>query len=162
MTRADDLERLHFEAGKRRSDRQGLTVEDEHNELFARLLAGRTIVKAERDPHSGEDWTFEENSVQLTLDDGAELTFTGMGYDASSLITTYHPAATTTCQAHITRYFDSMGDTLSYVLYCALPSNHEGEHDSHSNHAPGEEHLGRWLDTDEHANEPYDDNDCVI
>jgi hypothetical protein len=48
-------------------------------------LVGRTIVTAQRDPKSGEEWGLYEESLTLTLDDGTEWHFAGYGYDASGL-----------------------------------------------------------------------------
>ena len=49
-------------------------------------LAGRTIVKVERDPPSKEQWPLNDESLTLTLDDGSVWRFVGEGYDASSLV----------------------------------------------------------------------------
>lgn len=55
------------------------------------LVTGRTIVQIEREQHSGHEWQGGENSVTITLDDGARLHFDGWGYDASGLHTGYEP-----------------------------------------------------------------------
>lgn len=68
-------------------------VETENLEQVTHLLIGRTITAFVREPYSGEDWGHGENSVTITLDDGAELSFTGWGYDASGLNTYYKAAA---------------------------------------------------------------------
>lgn len=48
-------------------------------------LVGRTIVAADRQPPSKEDWPLYDESLTLTLDDGSLWRFDGEGYDASSL-----------------------------------------------------------------------------
>jgi hypothetical protein len=58
-------------------------------DVLARLLVGRTIVAAERTPDTGEPFQLGENTVTLTLDDGAQVEFSGEGYDASACVTFY-------------------------------------------------------------------------
>jgi hypothetical protein len=80
--------------GIRRQVRDGdefVFIKDEHHGLLDDLLVGRTIVAVEREPSSGEDWQHGENTVRITLDNGARLEFMGTGYDASALITSYAP-----------------------------------------------------------------------
>lgn len=68
----------------------GLEVTD--SETLSRLLVGRKIVAADREPDSGDDWQHGENTVTLTLDDGASVKFVGSGYDASACVTYYATA----------------------------------------------------------------------
>jgi hypothetical protein len=70
---------------------QPLEREVESAEELRELLVGRRIVGAEREPDSGKRYELYENTVTLTLDDGATVRFAGWGYDASCCETTYTP-----------------------------------------------------------------------
>lgn len=74
-----------------RCDAAKVEVTDETADAFVRLIVGRLIVAARREPCSGKHFETCENSVVLTLDDGARLHFVGQGYDASCLCTDYEP-----------------------------------------------------------------------
>ena len=67
------------------------SVEDEHKAALTPLLRGRTIVSVEREPSSDYEWSHDENDVTITLDDGSRLCFSGWGYDASGVNTSYSP-----------------------------------------------------------------------
>lgn len=75
-----------------RDDGEFVTVDDRRTEHLRALVVGREIVAIDREPNSEEDWAHGENSVTLTLSDGARLHFEGVGYDASALITSYAPS----------------------------------------------------------------------
>ncbi len=74
-----------------RDDDEFVEVEDEHGDILGELVVGRTIVAIEREPSSGQEWSDGENSVLITLSDGARLRFVGWGYDASGVDTLYSP-----------------------------------------------------------------------
>lgn len=81
----------HMSREIRITDGQGIPIDDADVPIIARLVEGRTIVKFEREPDSGEDWPHGANSVTLTLDDGSTLDFSGWGYDSSGCDTGYTP-----------------------------------------------------------------------
>lgn len=87
-----------LDSGIQREERDGsgcLEVVDTTLPAARRLIEGRTIVAFEREADSGEDFSHGENTVTITLDDGAVLNFTGVGYDASGCVTTYSPGEST-------------------------------------------------------------------
>lgn len=55
------------------------------------VIVGHTIVAAHRNSDSRDRdlWACGENTVTLTLDNGALVEFEGWGYDASGVTTTY-------------------------------------------------------------------------
>lgn len=48
-------------------------------------LIGRTIIKADREPPSEDEWPTCDESLTLTLDDGSVWEFFGHGYDTGGL-----------------------------------------------------------------------------
>jgi hypothetical protein len=90
---ADSRNHRVVAGGIEREVREGDTVEvdDARSPLIADLVEGRKIVKFEREPDPDYDWAHGENTVTLTLDDGAVLTFVGVGYDSSGCVTSYTP-----------------------------------------------------------------------
>lgn len=67
-----------------------IKIEDGNFSDFKVLIEGRriiSIVRAKNAPPNS--WEHGENHVTITLDDGAELFFTGWGHDASGLDTYY-------------------------------------------------------------------------
>jgi hypothetical protein len=66
-----------------------MTMSEITNNDDLQVIVGHTIVAAHRAPDSRDPWACGENTVTLTLDNGAQVEFVGWGYDASGVVTTF-------------------------------------------------------------------------